>query len=241
MVAIAYYRVSTQKQGQSGLGLDAQKAAVTSYAAANNLDIVQEFTEVETGTRKRRRVAIHQAIAAARGRGAVLLIAKLDRLARNVHFVSGLMESGVRFVAVDMPSVTNLTLHILAAVAEEEAKMISARTKSALAAAKARGVKLGNPQNLNPAAQMAAARANKAAAIAAYRPVAGYARLLREGGLSLAAIAAKLNAEGHRTRQGKEFTAMTVKRIIDRGDIPPGVCLGGHEGGSCPPADIGSA
>lgn len=216
MAAIAYYRVSTAKQGQSGLGLDAQQTAVKRYAAANGLTITQEFTEVETGTGKRARVAIFEALAAAKEAGAVLLIAKLDRLARNVHFISGLMESGVKFVAVDMPSVTNLTLHILAAVAEEEAKMISARTKAALAAAKERGVKLGNPQNLTGEAQAAAAQANKEAAIEAYRKVAGYARLLQDSGLSLAAIADKLNAEGHRTRQGKEFKAMTVKRLLDR-------------------------
>ena len=216
MAAIAYYRVSTQKQGGSGLGLEAQRAAVQRYAAANGLAIAQEFTEVETGTNKRARVAIHQALAAAKEAGAVLLIAKLDRLARNVHFISGLMESGVRFVAVDMPQVTNLTLHILAAVAEEEAKMISQRTRAALAAAKARGVSLGNPENLTHEAQLTGAAANREAAALAYRKLAGYVVLLREQGLSYAMIADKLNAEGHRTRQGKEFRAMTVKRIVDR-------------------------
>ena len=216
MAAIAYYRVSTQKQGQSGLGLDAQQTAVKRYAAANGLTITQEFTEVETGTGKRARVAIYQALAAAKEAGAVLLIAKLDRLARNVHFISGLMESGVKFVAVDMPTVTNLTLHILAAVAEEEAKMISQRTKAALAAAKERGVILGNPDNLTHEAQQAGAAATRAAAVDAYRKVAGYVVLLREQGLSYAMIADKLNAEGHRTRQGKELRAMTVKRLLER-------------------------
>jgi DNA invertase Pin-like site-specific DNA recombinase len=218
MAAIAYYRVSTVKQGQSGLGLEAQKAAVKRYAAANGLTINQEFTEIETGTGKRARVAIYEALAAAKEAGAVLLIAKLDRLARNVHFISGLMESGVKFVAVDMPAVTNLTLHILAAVAEEEAKMISGRTRAALQAAKERGVTLGNPQNLTPEAQAAAARANREAAVTAYRKIAGYAQLLQASGLSLAAIANKLNSEGHRTRRGKEFQPMTVKRILQRHD-----------------------
>lgn len=217
--AIAYYRVSTQKQGKSGLGLEAQQAAVESYAAANGLTIISppgEFTEVETGTNKRRRPKLQAAIAAAKENNAVLLIAKLDRLARNVHFISGLMQSGVKFVAVDMPQVDNLTIHILAAVAEEEARLISKRTKAALQAAKARGVELGNPDNLTEDARAKGQAASKQQAIDAYRKTAGYIAMMRESGMSYRAIADKLNEEGHRTRKGKEYQGMTVKRILDR-------------------------
>ena len=145
---VTYLRVSTDKQGRSGLGLEAQRAAVAAHAASIGGAVVAEFVEVESG-RKSNRAQLAAALAACRGRRAVLLIAKLDRLARNVAFVSRLMEAGVEFVAADMPTVNRLTIHILAAVAEEEARMISARTKAALTAAKARGVKLGNP-NLQP-------------------------------------------------------------------------------------------
>jgi DNA invertase Pin-like site-specific DNA recombinase len=141
---VAYYRVSTDKQGRSGLGLEAQRAAVEAHVVDARGRVAAEFIEVESG-RKRDRPQLAAALAAARAHRAILVIAKLDRLARNVHFVSGLMESGVEFVAADMPTVNRLTVHILAAVAEEEARMISARTKAALAAAKARGVPLGNP------------------------------------------------------------------------------------------------
>ena len=141
---VAYYRVSTDKQSRSGLGLEAQRAAVEAHVAGARGAVAAGFIEVESG-RKKDRPQLAAALAAARAHRAVLVIAKLDRLARNVHFVSGLMESGVEFVAADMPTVNRLTVHILAAVAEEEARMISARTKAALAAAKARGVRLGNP------------------------------------------------------------------------------------------------
>ncbi len=145
---VAYLRVSTDKQGRSGLGLEAQRAAVVRHAAASaGGSIIGEHVEVESG-RKKDRPQLAAALADCRARRAVLVIAKLDRLARNVHFVAGLMESGVEFVASDMPTVNRLTVHILAVVAEEEARMISARTKAALDAAKARGVKLGNPHLL---------------------------------------------------------------------------------------------
>ena len=219
--AIAYYRVSTARQGASGLGLEAQRASVTAYAKANGLAIVSEFTEVETGTRKKKRKVIYKALEAAKACDGVLLIAKLDRLARNVVFISTLMESGAPFVAVDMPQVTNLTLHILAAVAEEEARMISARTKAALASAKARGTKLGAPQSDASRAQIAEAALISAAAKheeakEAYALVVGYAKMMRESGLTYAATAAKLNQEGHRTREGKDFSAMTVWRMLHR-------------------------
>ncbi|PNY79333.1 resolvase [Deinococcus koreensis] len=213
---VAYYRVSTVKQGASGLGLEAQRAAVQAFAAGRGLVLAQEFTEVETGTRKRHRPQLAAALAQSRRTGAVLLIAKLDRLARNVAFVSALMESGVRFVAVDMPEVDNLTIHVMAAVAEREAALISQRTKAALGAVKARGVVLGQPENLTHAAQVKGAAVQREAAREAERKAAGYVRLLRDSGASLARIAARLNAEGHTTRRGKAFTAMQVSRILER-------------------------
>mgnify|MGYP003341413755 FL=1 len=215
-LAIAYYRVSTKRQASSGLGLEAQRAAVAAYVRANGMQIAAEFEEHETGTSKRKRVAIYKAIAEAQRAGATLLIAKLDRLARNVHFISGLMESGVRFVAVDMPAVTPLTLHVLAAVAEQEAKDTSVRTKDALAIAKARGVKLGSPQNLTSEAQQAGAVANRAAAIDATKQATCMAQELRRNGATLRAIAETLNQNGFSTRKRKAFSAMQVKRMLDR-------------------------
>ena len=140
--AIAYYRVSTDKQGRSGLGLEAQRAQVQEYLAKNNLALVAEYTEVES-TRRRKRPVLDEALKACKKQKAVLLIAKLDRLGRSVAFISSLMEFKVEFVAVDFPQANKLTLHMLSAFAEYERDQISLRTKSALKAAKKRGVKLG--------------------------------------------------------------------------------------------------
>ena len=141
---IAYFRVSTEQQGRSGLGLEAQRASVVPFVRSRGGRLAGEYVEVESGKRNDR-PQLAAALAACRAGRATLVVAKLDRLARNVAFISALMESGVNFVAAETPEVNRLTLHILAAVAEEEARAISSRTKAALAAAKARGVKLGNP------------------------------------------------------------------------------------------------
>lgn len=138
----AYYRVSTSKQGESGLGIEAQRQSVRNYIKAVGGELVHEYVEVESG-RKSQRPELDKAIKQCTGNGSVLLIAKLDRLARNVHFVSGLLESGAKFIAVDMPNADRFMLHVYAAMAEEEARKISLRTKAALAAAKKRGVVLG--------------------------------------------------------------------------------------------------
>ena len=139
---IAYYRVSTTRQGQSGLGLEAQRKAVANFVHVKGWEVGSEYTEIESG-RRNDRPQLALAIADAKKHKAKLVIAKLDRLARNVHFVSGLMETNVDFVAVDMPTADRFMLHVYAAMAEEEGRRISQRTKAALAAAKARGIKLG--------------------------------------------------------------------------------------------------
>jgi DNA invertase Pin-like site-specific DNA recombinase len=216
---ICYYRVSTQRQGRSGLGLDAQKKAVREYLNGGDWKIKAEFTEVESGKRADR-PQLAAALAACRLHGAKLIIAKLDRLARNVAFVSNLMEAGVDFVAVDFPQANRLTVHILAAVAEHEAKMISERTKAALAAAKARGVKLGGDHGarLTQKARRAGweARMARADAKAAdYAPV--IAELQAAGTTSLRGIAAELNSRGIPTATGTgSWQAAQVSRLLAR-------------------------
>jgi DNA invertase Pin-like site-specific DNA recombinase len=214
MKYIAYYRVSTQKQGQSGLGLEAQRSAVDTYVKSEGGKLVESFTEIETGTSKRHRPELQKAVDACKRRGATLAIAKLDRLARNVHFISGLKESGVQFVAADNPKIDNFTVHILAAVAEHEAKMISERTKAALAAAKRRGVRLGNPTNLSTKAARKGNAANVAAAQAHNVDVLPIARKLRDRGRSLTEIAAVLTGRGLRTRRGKAWSPTAVMRLL---------------------------
>ena len=217
---VAYYRVSTEKQGRSGLGLEAQQAAVQAHVAGTPGRVVAEFIEVESG-RKRDRPQLAAALAAARAHRAVLVIAKLDRLARNVHFVSGLMESGVEFVAADMPTVNRLTVHILAAVAEEEARMISARTKAALAAAKARGVRLGNPNLLaGSPAQARAANAVKTgrAQVRAADVLPFIEQARRAGATTLQQLADALAARGVPTPSGSgaRWRPVQVARVMGR-------------------------
>src|SRR5882672_9989582 len=141
---VSYLRVSTDKQGRSGLGLEAQREAVTRYLNGGQWKLVAEYVEVESGKRNSR-PQLQAAISHAKAAGAKLVIARLDRLARNLHFVSSLQERGVDFVAADMPDANRLTIHIIAAVVESVGRTISENTRTALAAAKARGVKLGNP------------------------------------------------------------------------------------------------
>jgi DNA invertase Pin-like site-specific DNA recombinase len=216
---VAYYRVSTQRQGRSGLGLEAQQQAVRDYLNGGNWRIVGEFTEVESGTRPGR-PKLAEALKACRALGATLIIAKLDRLARNVHFVSGLMESGVEFTAVDFPQANRLTVHILAAVAEHEAKMISERTKAALAAAKRRGVKLGGDRGarLTAKARQAGCEAVTARADERAADLAPIVKDLQAAGArSLRALAAALNERGISTPRGTgQWQANTVAQLLAR-------------------------
>lgn len=216
---IAYYRVSTARQGASGLGLDAQQEAVRSYLNGGNWQLVAEVTEVESGKRNDR-PKLAEALRLCKLHGATLIIAKLDRLARNVAFISNLMESGVDFTAVDFPKANRLTVHILAAVAEHEREMISARTKAALQAAKARGQRLGGDRGnfvavraLGPAVSVAT-RSKKADDRAAL--VAPIVQELQAAGASLRTIAAELNERGIPTPRGGEWSAVQVKRVLER-------------------------
>ena len=213
---IAYHRVSTQKQGASGLGLEAQKEAVSRFLNGGAWELVGEFVEVETGKGAdalARRPQLKAALAACRKEGATLIIAKLDRLARNVHFVSGLMESKVKFVACDMPEANELTIHIMAAFAEHEAKRISQRTKDALAVAKSRGVALGRAGAAN-------LRPNVEARQRAADEFANKLRPLFDGmkarGLPQREMVAELNAIGVPAPQGGSWLLSQVQRIIVR-------------------------
>jgi DNA invertase Pin-like site-specific DNA recombinase len=223
---VAYYRVSTQRQGRSGLGLEAQQRAVAEHLNGGNWRLVAEFTEVESGKRADNRPKLTEALAACRVHGAKLIIAKLDRLARNVAFVSNLMEAGVDFEAIDFPQANRLTVHILAAVAEHEARMISERTKAALAAAKRRGVKLGGVHSGHkPFTARARAMGPKARTAIAQRRAADIQPIIAElqaGGFqTLRTIAAELNARGIPTTSGMgRWQANSVKRLLAR--LPAG-------------------
>src|SRR5829696_8385424 len=144
---VSYLRVSTDRQGRSGLGLEAQRKAVADFLDGGQWELIAEFVEVECGKRDDR-PKLAEAMALCRLHNATLVIAKLDRLSRDAHFLLGLQKAGVRFVAADMPEANEMVVGIMAVVAQAERKMISARTKAALAAAKARGVQLGRPENL---------------------------------------------------------------------------------------------
>jgi DNA invertase Pin-like site-specific DNA recombinase len=209
---VAYYRVSTDRQGRSGLGLDAQREAVVRHLAGHAGELIGDFCEVESG-RRSDRPQLAAAIAAAKKAKATLIIAKLDRLARNVHFISGLMESGVDFVAADNPHANKLMVHMLAAFAEHEREQISQRTKDALAAAKARGIRLGR----NAAERLAPA--HRAAAMERARQLAPVLRRLKDAGMSARQMAAELTARGVPTPTGAKWHGQTVIRMLDRAGL----------------------
>ena len=215
---VAYYRVSTARQGRSGLGLEAQQQAVREHLNGGRWELTAEFTEVESGKRSDRPKLV-EALKACRLRGAKLIIAKLDRLARNVAFISNLMESGVEFETVDFPQANRLTIHIMAAMAEHEAEMISERTKAALAAAKRRGVKLGGDRGvrLSGDARRAGNAANAAIARARASDLLATVRELQAAGCeSLRAIAEGLDARGIPAARGGKWSAVQVSRLLAR-------------------------
>ncbi|MFC0243578.1 recombinase family protein [Rhodopseudomonas telluris] len=222
---VAYYRVSTDKQGKSGLGLEAQRTAVAAFLNGGDWQLVREFTEIESGKRDDR-PQLQAALDACRLFGAKLVIAKLDRLSRDAHFLLGLQKAGVEFVAADMPNANQLTIGIMAMVAEEERRAISARTKAALHAAKARGVRLGGhraDRSGNPVTLSNEAIALGRAAIArrVNAKVSDMATIIRElqatGITSLTGIAAALNQQGVPTpRAAGQWKAVQVRRVLDR-------------------------
>jgi DNA invertase Pin-like site-specific DNA recombinase len=217
---ISYLRVSTQRQGRSGLGLEAQREAVANYLNGGSWKLVQELIEVESGKNKDRPKLV-EALRLCRIYNATLLVAKLDRLARNVAFVSALMESGVKFVAVDLPEANELTVHIMAAMAEYEAKAISARTKAALAAAKARGTRLGGLRwDLSSVSKHGRALALKIRKESALNRAGDLLPVIEsikaEGATSLRQIAAVLNERGITTARGSEWGAVQVQRVLTR-------------------------
>jgi DNA invertase Pin-like site-specific DNA recombinase len=217
---ISYIRVSTPRQGASGLGLEAQQEAVARFLNGGSCELVVEFREIETGKGAdalTKRPQLRAALDACRKHGATLLIAKLDRLARNVHFVSGLMESKVKFVACDMPEANELTIHIMAAFAEHEAKRISQRTKDALAVAKARGVQLGRAGAANLRPNIEERQAAASAFATKLRPIfVG----MQADKLSLRAMVKRLNEVGIPTAAGAlgKWRLSQVQRVLARID-----------------------
>jgi DNA invertase Pin-like site-specific DNA recombinase len=220
---VPYLRVSTDKQGRSGLGLEAQQAAIDAFIGQGDTLIFPPFVEVESG-RNADRPKLREALARCRKTGATLLIAKLDRLARSVRFISTLMEEGVPFVACDMPNATPFMLHVYAAVGEEEARAISRRTKAALAAAKARGVKLGGDRGYRPetppdwrkGVPAASEARSRKADHAAHAVLPAIEEARRTGAESLHQLAGALNAAGVKTATGAGWTATGVRRVLIR-------------------------
>jgi len=228
---VGYYRVSTEGQGKSGLGLAAQEAAVTQHVQIHGCRLLASYVEEETGKRDTidNRPELQRAIAHAKWSKATLVVAKMDRLTRSVAVTSMLHQSGVDFIACDNPTANRLTIQILAAVAENEVRQISERTKAALAAYKARGGRLGaslpQSRNLTPAARergtRAASEARQRQAREAYVFISPSILELRSRGLSLTAIAAQLNEDGQPTRRGRRWSAMQVKRVLSATQVAP--------------------
>jgi DNA invertase Pin-like site-specific DNA recombinase len=209
---VAYYRVSTEKQGRSGLGLEAQREAVTGFLNGGQWELLGDFTETETGKGSNalaKRPQLRAALEHARKHKATLVIAKLDRLARNVAFIAQLMEAGVDFIAVDNATANKLTLHILAAVAEHEREMISERTKAALAAAKARGTVLGRHARI-------LALSNREAAFTRVLPYKASLEQMRAAGLSMREMVRRLNEDGVTSPGGGRWHLANLHRALSR-------------------------
>ncbi len=218
---VAYLRVSTDKQGSSGLGLEAQQAAITAFVKPCDKLLTPPYVEIESG-KNSARPQLRAAIEHCRRTGATLLIARLDRLARKVSFIANLMEEGVPFIACDRPNATAFELHIYASMAQEEGRAIADRTRKALAAAKARGVKLGGDRGYRPVtgpdARLGGAAVKLAADHAAHGVAADIERILAAAGMnvSLQALARELTAQGVATPRGGTWTATAVRRVLAR-------------------------
>jgi len=222
MKIVTYLRVSTSRQGDSGLGLEAQRNTIDSYATARNASIVKEFVEVESGKKTSNRPELAAALHLAKVTGSTLVIAKLDRLSRNAAFLLTLKDSGVKFIAADMPDANDLTVGVMALVAQQEREAISERTKLALKAYKARGGKLGNPNGA--AALQRAAKGNDDAVSAIKAKADSYAADLKpviqditsKGIVSLGGIAKELNARQIKTARDGEWHKATVANLLAR-------------------------
>jgi len=216
---VSYLRVSTDKQGRSGLGLEAQRQAVTDFIASRNGRVIGEFVEVESGKRDNR-PKLREALHRAKVTGATLVIAKLDRLSRNVAFIATLQEGGVRFLCADMPDANELTIHLFAAIAQHERKIISERTRSAMRAAKAKGRVFGNPNGaraLRGLGNKAAVTVIKASADRHARDILPVIDDIRTTGVhTLQGIADELNARGIVTARDGRWYAATVRSVLNR-------------------------
>jgi DNA invertase Pin-like site-specific DNA recombinase len=218
--AVAYYRVSTKQQQRSGLGIEAQRATVTRFAEAERLTIVAEFVEIETGKGADaldRRPQLAAALATARIAKCSVLVSKLDRLSRDVAFVSGLMAQRVPFIVAELGRDADpFMLHLYAALAEKERRLISERTKAALAVRKASGSKLGNPINIREAGEMGRASAMAAADDRACGLLPVLRAIKSEGAITLAAIACALNGRRVPTPRGARWQVSTVANLLAR-------------------------
>lgn len=218
---VAYLRVSTQKQGYSGLGLEAQREIIQKYLCGKNP--IAEYVEIESG-RKKDRPKLKEALTLCRKDGATLIVAKLDRLARSVSFLSNLLESGVEILFCDFPQANKMMLHILSAISQYEAELIATRTKSALKAKKARGYKLGNPEHLLDKHEQAIQNSIKTCKEKAdnnpnYKRAVAILRTLVKEKHTLQEIADILNKEGFVTSQGCSFSKSTVYKLIKRHNL----------------------
>ena len=222
IIVVDHYRVSTKKQGMSGYGIDAQKETVASYLKCGNNVLIDEFTEVESGE-KNDRVELEKSIRTCRLKNAKLIVSKLDRLSRDVAFVASLMNSGIKFVVAEMPEMNELTCHIFSAIGQHERKVLSDRTKKALAQVKKRGVILGNPC-FKDGRQIVGSGNTKRALEVKNNNCKQFRSLIREviedirvqngKKLSLQSLANILNDRGFRTIRNRPFTKMTIKAII---------------------------
>lgn len=217
MKYVIYYRVSTKKQGLSGLGLEAQRTIVENYI--KNHTVIAEFTEIETG-KSSNRPQLNKALECCKQYNSTLLVAKLDRLARNLYFVTSLQNSGIDFVCCDMPTANRLTIHIIAAIAENEAQLISQRTKQALAEKKKQGVKLGNPKNNGLTKENISKGCNirkeNALENEANKKAGTLITMMRKNGSKWSEIVLQLNQNGFKTRRGCYFDITAAKRLFER-------------------------